>query len=608
MRQPWIRAFALATAVLTTPIIVLGQVSTRPVSSDHVYADAAASTCTTSISRTVASDTIETCEQSRVQLNVRSHCPGDPLNVVLVLFGYAVGPGPALHRSFSKAAVDSLRMSESPNTKVGVVYLYRNGSILQKLTSDEDAVRSAIRVSFFDAFSTSPPYDGICYQCGFALAKKVLRDSTPGEKKVIVFIGAAGHDPDHPLHRDWLQGARSARSEADTFIVACPWVLSCKWSDWWREASPGYFFEGTSPGSFAIAVRGLAGPRSEIDSLQVDERVPVNLTYIDGSASPPPSFVDAPSGRLRWDFPAPITDSITITYRVQPLLPSPASYPVTTSFAAGLVALTDTAKLSSVFLIPTAALTITGPCETPSATPTDVPPTVPATATSLPPPPTSTLTPTALPADLYLPVALREDCRPERVRIDVALVLDASLSMLEPAGDGRTKLDAARAGALAFLDAVHLDAGDQAAVVAFNRDPSVLQGLTSDRLALSNALAAIAPAHGTRIDLGIAAAGGELLGEHRRPTNQAVMIVLTDGRADPVGPEAAVEAARLAKAAGVVVFTVGLGEDLDAEALEAMASRPAYYFASPDAAALAGIYREIAVMIPCPGELFWGRR
>ncbi len=386
--------------------------------------------------------------------------------------------------------------------------------------------------------------------------------------------------------------------------------MSCKWSDWWREASPGNYFEGTSPGPFASAIEGLAGraARSKLAELQVDERVPDNLAYIDGSASPPPSFVDAPSGRLRWDFAAPITDSITITYRVQPLLPSPASYPVTTSFAAGLVALTDTAKLSSVFLIPTAALTITGPCETPTATPTDVPPTVPATATSLPPSPTSTVTPTALPADLYLPVALREDCRPERVRIDVALVLDSSLSMLEPAGDGRTKLDAARAGALAFLDSVHLDAGDQAAVVAFNRDPSVLQGLTSDRLALSNALAAIAPAHGTRIDLGIAAAGGELLGEHRRPTNQAVMIVLTDGRADPVGPEAAVEAARLVKAAGVVVFTVGLGEDLDAEALEAMASRPAYYFASPDAGALAGIYREIAVMIPCPGELFWGRR
>ncbi len=606
MCQPWIRAFALATAALTTPIIVLGQVSTRPVSSDHVYADAAASTCTTSISRTVTSDTIETCEQSQVQLNVRSHCPGDPLNVVLVLFGYAVGPGPALHRSFAKAAVDSLRMSDNPNTKVGVVYLRESGTILLELTSDEEAVRDAIRVSFVDGGSTSPPFAGLCYQCGFAKAKQVLRDSTPGEKKVIIFIGHAFHVSDSALYRDWLQGARTARSEADTFIVGCPWVLSCKWSDWWREASPGNYFEGTSPGSFAMAIEGHAAraARSKLAALQVDERVPDNLAYIDGSASPPPSFVDAPSGRLRWDFAAPITDSITITYRVQPLLPSPASYPVTTSFASGLVALTDTAKLSSVFLIPTAALTITGPCETPSATPTDVLPTVPATATSLPPSPT----PTALPAALYLPVSLREDCRPERVRIDVALVLDASLSMLEPAGDGRTKLDAARAGALAFLDAVHLDAGDQAAVVAFNREPSVLQGLTSDRLALSNALAAIAPAHGTRIDLGIAAAGGELLGEHRRPTNQAVMIVLTDGRADPVGPEAAVEAARLAKAADVIVFTVGLGEDLDADALEAMASRPAYYFASPDAGALAGIYREIAVMIPCPGELFWGRR
>jgi hypothetical protein len=39
-----------------------------------------------------------------------------------------------------------------------------------------------------------------------------------------------------------------------------------------------------------------------------------------------------------------------------------------------------------------------------------------------------------------------------------------------------------------------------------------------------------------------------------------------------------------------------------------MATRPEYFYAAPDAEALAGIYRGIAVAIPCPVADFWGRR
>jgi hypothetical protein len=86
------------------------------------------------------------------------------------------------------------------------------------------------------------------------------------------------------------------------------------------------------------------------------------------------------------------------------------------------------------------------------------------------------------------------------------------------------------------------------------------------------------------------------------------MIVLTDGRANPVPVEVALAEARQAKAAGVALFTIGLGADLDFEALAAMASRPEFFYAAPDGEALAGIYRGIAVAIPCAPEQFWGRR
>ncbi len=63
-----------------------------------------------------------------------------------------------------------------------------------------------------------------------------------------------------------------------------------------------------------------------------------------------------------------------------------------------------------------------------------------------------------------------------------------------------------------------------------------------------------------------------------------------------------------AKDAGIALFTVGLGQDVDVPALAATASRPAYAYLPPDAEALAGIYRAIAVTIPCPKEAWWGRR
>jgi Mg-chelatase subunit ChlD len=93
-----------------------------------------------------------------------------------------------------------------------------------------------------------------------------------------------------------------------------------------------------------------------------------------------------------------------------------------------------------------------------------------------------------------------------------------------------------------------------------------------------------------------------------RAGNAPAMVLLTDGKAKPVGPEAAVEQARAAKADGITIFTIGLGEELDLEALGAIASKPEYFHHAPDGENLEAIYRAIAVEIPCPAERFWGRR
>ena len=221
-------------------------------------------------------------------------------------------------------------------------------------------------------------------------------------------------------------------------------------------------------------------------------------------------------------------------------------------------------------------------------------------------PPTSTAT--RAPSPLYLPLLLHERCTPGIQRTDIALVIDASSSMTELTPAGRSKLAAAVEAAGTFLDQMHFDAGDQAAVVTFNSDATLLAPLTTTRALLDAALGAITTAQFTRIDRGIAVAREELASTRHRPGNTPVMIVLTDGRANPVPVSVAEVEARQAKDAGIVIFTIGLGNDLDTEGLRSIASRPQWFYSAPSAEELAGIYRGIAVAIPCPASVFWGQR
>ena len=86
------------------------------------------------------------------------------------------------------------------------------------------------------------------------------------------------------------------------------------------------------------------------------------------------------------------------------------------------------------------------------------------------------------------------------------------------------------------------------------------------------------------------------------------MIVLTDGKANPVGADVAVAKARAAKDSRMTIFTIGLGDELDEWALEAIASKPAYFYRASDAEALKALYVAIAVEIPCPADRYWGGR
>jgi Mg-chelatase subunit ChlD len=203
---------------------------------------------------------------------------------------------------------------------------------------------------------------------------------------------------------------------------------------------------------------------------------------------------------------------------------------------------------------------------------------------------------------------LGEHCDPEATHADTVLVLDASSSMLDPVRPPYTKRDGAIAAAARFVEL--LKPGDQAAIVWFHNTSAVEQTLTEDKAALQDALQRIANDEFTRIDLGINRARAELWSSRRRTANQPVIVLLTDGKANPEPVETAIEEARLAKHEGATVFAIGLGSEdaLDHAALQEIASRPSYYFRTADASALMAIYEAIAGVIPCPPERFWGGR
>jgi Ca-activated chloride channel family protein len=175
--------------------------------------------------------------------------------------------------------------------------------------------------------------------------------------------------------------------------------------------------------------------------------------------------------------------------------------------------------------------------------------------------------------------------------------------MLEGAGGGGTKLDAALAAARTFLEQLDLAGKDQAAVVSFNSSASVLQPLTHDRAALEAALGAITPAPQTCLPCAVET-GEEALGADPGLLRTRTIVLLTDGRSNPRPVQEAVDRAAEAKARGIVIFTVGIGSELDVDALRMIASKEEYFFQSADAADLERIYLEIDRLIPC-ATTFW---
>lgn len=186
--------------------------------------------------------------------------------------------------------------------------------------------------------------------------------------------------------------------------------------------------------------------------------------------------------------------------------------------------------------------------------------------------------------------------RPEGDGIDIELVLDISSSMKQ------TDLSATHsrlAVATQVLDTFIAERpADRIGLLTFAMYPRAASPLTHDHDSLRRVLAEVRPvvpgAHddGTSIGLAIAAAVMHL---QDSPAPSRVVVLLTDGREtrDPVGQ---MEAADLARACGVKLYTIAAGHRVGrwGEDLKVVAERTGGRgFVARDALVLASIYRDI---------------
>ena len=323
-------------------------------------------------------------------------------------------------------------------------------------------------------------------------------------------------------------------------------------------------------------------------SIVIDDVMAPDIEYL-RSSSRPPALESGDT--LKWGLPIIPRTGITISYSIRP---QRAGRLATNLFAAAH--LRADGGIEQHFDFPVPEIFVVTPSPTPTSTPT----------------PTPTATPTPLP--LYLPLLVREYCDPSTLANDVAIVLDASTSMLATIPDGRTQMQAARDAIELFLATLDLDNGpaggaaeddreaiDRASIIAFNSQATLVHALSADRRSLEASLSGIRNAPNTRIDLGLQLATQELSKPDRRPDAGRVIILLTDGRSNPVPISVAEERAAEARAAGISIFTIGLGARGRSGCPCAYRGRSSHDFSQPQA--LSNWMRFTArLRPPCPAS------
>lgn len=590
------------------------------------------SACTLAISDTLVSSPVTPCEPAAVTVTLGLTCPVElPMRVVFVIGRHLLMED---HLDEVKSAARSIASSlpfDVPGTKAGVVSVSTQERVEQELTDSQSSVTGAIGAIRLDRVDPTMRYFDWLGRAQDMLEEERRRADSPALEAIVLFSTGCPTGFDSYCERQ--VGAANRAKGADITVAgvchpdATPFGLitipgdHCKYI---RNISSGGYYHDLDQARRVES--DLAELMETVETLtpgevELREVLSAGLSMLPGGGLPAPRVVDG-AHVFAWTGVGR-GDVLTATYRISTSVPG--TVPLRPAAAASVAILDSMGRAREVPLVSPDLVVEPCPTATPTATPTDTPePTSPPTDTpEASPTPEATSTPepspTPRPGRIWLPVALRGACMPASRPLLVALAIDTSSSMDERSGGGsETKLDAAKAAAIAFVDVLQgLGRGDRAGVVAFDARARVAVDMTADSVRLRAGIEALATGDGTRIDEGLrtslamlAAALDGAVGPVRVDT-VPVVVLLSDGRPDEGTADAALAVAAEARGAGagagVKIHTIGLGDDVDEAILRAIATTPEDYLAAPDPAALHAIYRELARDLPCPGGVLWRR-
>ncbi|MCE7939511.1 MAG: VWA domain-containing protein, partial [Chloroflexi bacterium CFX6] len=544
------------------------------------------SACSVEVADVVAPASPRVCDTPEVTVTMAVTCPPVlPVHLVIAVDRSKSIADPSVSQILkeiqqsAREVIDAIDFEAHPDNRVGVVSHGFRVTVETELTSQKSRALGAVNgIKYLASDLGEDPGKAV------DKARQMLEDGRgAGSPIEIILLYGDGCDPSES---GCEAAAKRAAAQADARGMAV--MARCfKESD--REtcatsyrqmaSQANFYFE--SSGQLPNRVKEVAnqGKALKLSALTLLERLAPGLAYVAASGRPAPQVTGQD---LLFTFGEALPkQTLVARYRVGRGAEGTTALRINAA-TTGINVVDSLNRTAGPIAVPTRELTF-GPCvvDTPTATAT------PATVVA------------------YLPVAMRFVCKPSDVHADVALVIDASSSMRDVSG-GMAKIDAAKAAARAFIDVLDLG-DDRAAVVAFNASASVPARLSADRGALGAAIDGIGTASGTRIDLALAAAESVLGEGAPRPGTNRVVVLLTDGRTDAGTDADALRAADVLKRAGVYIYTIGLGDDIDAGFLRTVASSPATYLQAPTAAQLADIYtHQIAGTLPCPGGVFWG--